>query len=329
MYAGAGPRMKKTILIYVHHKRAETDPNGYRARQYSPYLNAKGFTVRQVTSKTPIAALVAAFHRADVVYIQRLLPDLIKQRLLTKAAKRIVFDFDDAVMYGMGGRSLTRRARFRRMIKAADTVLCGNQFLASEAEKYRTENIFYVPTVVDTAVYPVKEHVCTQSLVVGWMGSRSTLAYLQDIRGALRQVSPSVAFKVVANEAPRLEGVRSVFEPWSREREKEVLLDFDIGIMPVRGDIWSKGKCGLKLVQYGAAGLPSISHPLGVSNEIIQDGENGFLRKDEEGWRQAIDVLRADVDLRKRMGKKAREIAEEKYCLRIWGPRVADIIDNL
>jgi glycosyltransferase involved in cell wall biosynthesis len=329
MYAGFGPRMKKTILIYAHHRRAETDPNGYRTLQYSPYFNARGFEVCHITSRTPLISLIQGLYRADVVYIQRLLPDLLKLCLIRAFAKRIVFDFDDAVMYGMNGHSLTRTRRFRGIIRAANAVFCGNQFLVAEARKYRTENVFYIPTVVDTTAYPLKQHASAEPFVVGWMGSASTLQYLHDIKRVFGQAPSAAIFKAVADKAPLLEGVNCVFEPWSGINEKQSLLGFDMGIMPVRDDIWSKGKCGLKLIQYGAAGLPSVSHPLGVSKEIIVDGENGFLRQSEEGWLQAVELLRTDVALRETMGKKARMIAEERYCLRYWGPRVAGLVDSL
>jgi MoxR-like ATPase len=84
-----------------------------------------------------------------------------------------------------------------------------------------------------------------------------------------------------------------------------------------------------KLIQYGASGLPSVSHPIGVSGDIIEDGENGFLRRDAEGWREAIERLIADAALRRRMGKKARAVVEERYSLAAWGPRVADLVDGL
>jgi glycosyltransferase involved in cell wall biosynthesis len=85
----------------------------------------------------------------------------------------------------------------------------------------------------------------------------------------------------------------------------------------------------LKLIQYGASGLPSVSHPIGVSNEIIEDGENGFLRRDADGWREAIERLTSDIDFRRRMGEKARAVVEEKYSLHTWGPRVAGLVDSL
>jgi glycosyltransferase involved in cell wall biosynthesis len=323
------PFLMKKILVLAHHVKLQATPNGYRIGQYFPYYREKGFEVLHVTSRTAFPALIQGLRQADVVYVQRLLPDPLKRYLLRSFAKRVVFDFDDAIMYGIRGKSRKRRIRFRRMVELSNAVFCGNNFLLSEAKRYKTENVSYVPTVVDTADYPIKEHLPAQPFELGWIGTTSTSRYLHDIAPVLtKEVQSGVAFKVVADKAPDLR-FTCLFEKWSGDREKQMLLGFDAGVMPARDDIWSRGKCGLKLIQYFATGLPAISHPYGVSSEIIEDGENGFLRKDEEGWREAIELLRGDLDLRRTMGSKARKTAEERYCLRVWGPRVADIIDGL
>jgi glycosyltransferase involved in cell wall biosynthesis len=232
-------------------------------------------------------------------------------------------------MYGTRKESPTRRRRFRSMVRLSDAVFCGNAFLLSEAKKHKREHVFYVPTVVNTADYPVKDHLLAEPSVVGWIGGASTLRYLSDIAPLFASPPRNTIFKIVADKPPTMTGARTVFEKWSGEQEKQMLLSFDVGIMPVRDDIWSRGKCGLKLIQYCAAGLPSVSHPFGVSREIIEEGQSGFLRQHIEEWREAIERLKNDVSLRKRMGRRARAIAEERYSLKVWGPRVAGMIDSL
>ncbi len=313
----------------AHHIHAMANPNGYRVQQYFPYLEKRGFDISHLTTKAGVPVLIQALRHADLVYVQRLLPNLVKQYLLKTFGKRIIFDFDDAIMYGTGQESSTRKRRFRRMIGLSDCVFCGNAFLQSEAKKHKSENVFYVPTVVDTADYPTKNHVLAEPSVVGWMGSASTLRYLADIAPILASPPHNTIFKIVADKPPATMETRMVFEKWKGEKEKQMLLSFDIGIMPVRDDIWSRGKCGLKLIQYCASGLPSISHPFGVSGEIVEEGQSGFIREHIEEWREAIERLEHDVSLRQRMGKRAREIAEERYSLKVWGPRVAGMIDNL
>ncbi len=321
--------MKKRIAILAHNIRAIDNPNGYRLQQYFPFFEQQGFDVVHITTGAPVPALVRALRTCDVVYVQRLLPGPVRRYLLKVFAKKIVFDLDDAIMYGTRKESTTRRRRFAAMVQLADAVLCGNSFLMEEARRYKTAGVHYVPTVVDATDYPVKNGAGAGTCVVGWIGSASTLRYLADIAGLFTSGAVQAPLKVVADKPPDMPNGSVIFEKWSGGREKELLLSFDIGLMPVRDDIWSRGKCGLKLIQYGASGLPSVSHPIGVSSDIIEDGENGFLRPDTEGWREAIERLISDAELRRRMGKKARAVVEERYSLQTWGPRVADLMDSL
>ena len=321
--------MKKRLLFLTHHIQPFANPGGYRIGQYFPFMERRGFEVLHLTTETDTGTLVRALSRSDVVYVQRLLLGPVRRSLLRIFGRRIAFDFDDAIMYGSRGESPVRRARFKHMIRLSHAVFCGNEFLCSEARRYRSHNIFYVPTVVDTAAYPIKEHSLSHLQVVGWMGSASTLRYLADVAALFAAPPSNTLFKVVADQPPSIREGSVIFEKWSGDKEKQQLLSFDVGMMPVRNDLWSLGKCGLKLIQYAASGLPSISHPIGVSGEIVEDGESGFLREDVEGWREALGRLGSDADLRRRMGTRARAIAEERYSLDIWGPRVAKILDDL
>ena len=140
---------------------------------------------------------------------------------------------------------------------------------------------------------------------------------------------PATCFKVVADQRPEMADASVSFEKWSGEREKELLLSFDVGVMPVRNDLWSLGKCGLKLIQYASAGLPSLSHPIGVSTEIIEDGESGFLRKDLEGWKEALERLRLDVAFENGHGQEGEGHCGGKVLPEVWGPRVADLVNGL
>jgi glycosyltransferase involved in cell wall biosynthesis len=267
----------------------------------------------------------------DVLYIQRLLFNPLKLSVIKTAAKKIVYDFDDAVMHGLRGKSATRARKFRSMVKHSNAVFCGNHFLFQEAKKHRDDNIYYVPTVVNTDEYTVKDHIATKPVIVGWIGSRSTLRYLVDLEQLVLNATDQkgVIFKIVADKSLNTSAPNVVFEKWTADREKSLLHSFDIGAMPLRDDVWSRGKCGLKLIQYMACGLPSIAHPFGAAQEIVSDGVNGMLRSDMDGWKDAIEALSCDVRQRARMGRAARDSVEERYSLRVWGPRVTEIITSL
>jgi glycosyltransferase involved in cell wall biosynthesis len=321
----------KKILFFTHNIFTKENPRGYRIHQYFPYLEQRGFTVKLLTTKAGLPAVLKEIMQSDVTYIQRVLLNPFKLSLFRKLSKKMVYDFDDAVMYGSRGESITRQRRFEGMARSCDAVLCGNHFLVREAQKYRTEGAYYVPTVVDIDEYPVKRHEPQRPFVIGWIGSSATLRYLGDIRGLLEHYADQdgTQCKIVADRP--MEGMKDgmIFERWDYDTEKQSILSFDMGIMPVKDDIWSRGKCGLKLIQYMAAGLPSVTHPVGVAQDMIVDGYNGFVRKDAEGWKDAIDRLQKDVDLRRKMGTVSRKMVEESYSLHIWGPRVAEILDAL
>jgi glycosyltransferase involved in cell wall biosynthesis len=291
----------KRIVFFTHQ-----NPQGYRIQQYFPFFEDGGFNVELLTLRMNFLKVIDRIRGADVLYIQRLLFNPFKLSLIKAAAKRIVYDFDDAV-------------------------LCGNRFLLHEAKQHRDDSIYYVPTVVDSDEYPVKEHIEKKPVTVGWIGSRSTLRYLVDLEELVRKTPDEkrVIFKIVADRSLNTDAPNVIFEKWTAEQEKSLLLSFDIGVMPLRDDVWSRGKCGLKLIQYMASGLPSITHPIGAAQEIINDGVNGMLRSDMDGWRDAMDVLSGDVKQRARMGQAARQVVEERYSLKVWGPKVREIIEGL
>lgn len=316
----------KRIVFFTHQ-----NPQGYRIQQYFPFLEAHGFQVELLTSKMNFLKVVDQIRGADVLYIQRLLFNPLKLSIIRAATNKIVYDFDDAVMYGSRGESATRARKFRNMVKHADAIFCGNHFLFQEAMRHRVDNVYYVPTVVNTDEYTAKEHVSAKPVVVGWIGSRSTLRYLVDLEQLVLNASDQkeVVFKIVADKPLNTTAPNVVFEKWTANTEKSLLHSFDIGVMPLRDDVWSRGKCGLKLIQYMASGLPSIAHPFGAAQEIISDGVNGILRLDVDGWRDAIEMLSSDMRQRARVGRAARDTVEEKYSLRVWGPKVTEIIKNL
>ncbi|HOF57225.1 MAG TPA: glycosyltransferase family 4 protein [Syntrophorhabdaceae bacterium] len=323
----------KKILFFTHDIFTPENPEGYRIHQYFPYLKKCRYEIELLTTRTSFKNVLGSAKSADVVYLQRTLLNAFKFSMLRRCARILVYDFDDAVMYGTKGESNTRRSRFARTVKHADAVFCGNDFLCNEAKRYKKDNVFYVPTVVDPDEYPTKLHVDKMQCVVGWTGSSSTSRYLEDIEELFRfyENDGHTVFKFIADKPPSLnmrEG-KLLFEKWQKEREKTCFLDFDMGIMPVRDDKWSQGKCGLKLIQYMAAGLPSITNPIGVANDMIEDGINGFIRMGTEGWRDAIDRLSKDVKQRISMGRAARGVVEERFSLKRWGPKISEIISSL
>ena len=114
------------------------------------------------------------------------------------------------------------------------------------------------------------------------------------------------------------------FRRWSYESEVQDLQTADIGVMPLFDDEWARGKCGLKLLQYMAVGLPALASPVGVNRDIVRHGENGFLAATEEEWHRHLAALCRSSELRRRIGEAARATVHAQYSLTYWGPALAE-----
>ena len=97
----------------------------------------------------------------DAIILQRKLLPRWATALLRRRARRLIFDFDDAVWlrdsYSAKGFDDPRRAaRFRATVEACDLVIAGNEYLAVEARKFApADRVRVIPTCVDVAKYKV------------------------------------------------------------------------------------------------------------------------------------------------------------------------------
>ncbi|HPQ09138.1 MAG TPA: glycosyltransferase [Bacteroidia bacterium] len=246
--------------------------------------------------------------------------------LLSKKAKKIIFDFDDAIFLPSQNFliNLIRQPKRKTIhfIKHSNLIIAGNEYLKTFAIKYN-QNSIVIPTVVDTNYYKPLHHLRHQenSITIGWMGSHTTLQHLLMIAPVLKkiqQIYPFVKIKILASKTyiPEL----SIYsEDWKLENEIEILNTFDIGIMPIPDDEWSKGKCGLKLLTYLSCEIPAIASNVGVNPEIIQKTNGGIIvNNTDEEWIAALKELIENKDKRISMGKNGRKGVEEFYSLNKW-----------
>ena len=242
--------------------------------------------------------------------------------------KRVIYDFDDAI-YLRNMSQVNRMVAFLKrpantmvFIQSSQRVIAGNNHLARYARRYNFNTVM-IPTPIDTAHFTPARNGNRQKICIGWSGSWTTLQHFYRVKGELRKLTqryPSVHIKVFGTQVANIPGVPLKALDWSLESELEQLRGFDIGIMPLPYDEWSRGKCGFKLLMYMAFGIPTVSSPVGVNIEIIQDGENGFLASTGEEWIKKLSLLIMDPLLRQRIAAAGRKTVEEKYSVAKWGP---------
>jgi glycosyltransferase involved in cell wall biosynthesis len=237
--------------------------------------------------------------------------------------KRIIFDFDDAIW--LPNTTAENKAvsilKFHKktalICKWSNKVSAGNDYLAGYARRYN-QNVVVNPSTIDT-VYThnrLKEQY-TDETIIGWTGSHSTLKYLEVIIPVLKKLENvyHFTFLVIADKDPMLPLKSFRFKKWDKQSEIEDLLQINIGIMPLFDDMWSKGKCGFKALQYMSLGIPVVASPVGVNKKIIAHERSGFLCSTESDWHDKLRLLMKDPDLRFLMGKNGRVKVEQYYSV--------------
>lgn len=269
----------------------------------------------------------------DYIFIHReaapLGPPFFEWFLAKVLRKKIIYDFDDAIWIP----NVTDSNRLAGAVKAfwkvpyitrwSHTVSAGNAYLAKWAWQHN-HSVVINPTCVDMQwkFNRVKQHHSNQQLVLGWTGSHSTLKYLDEVYPLLKRLQQeySFTFLVICNEPPRFSLPQMQFIKWNEESEIEDLLKMDIGIMPLKADAWSEGKCGFKLIQYLSLGIPAVASPVGVNAAIIEEGINGFLCHTDEEWYRALKTLLQNYGLRAEMGKSGRHKMQAQYSVQSNAP---------
>lgn len=265
----------------------------------------------------------------DVIYVGR---DLaaegpIFQRAFRHVMPKVVYDLDDAIFVGKRGEKMVRW-----LCQNASWITPGNDYIADYARQFN-DRITIIPTVIDTdacAVRSYKNSEPSKILRVGWSGSdQSITETLLPYLGMIYRLQQRVDFElvVITNTKPKLPipELHWRFVPWTHETECVLESQFDIGIMPLKDDPFQKGKCALKLLQYMAAGLPTVASPVGVNATVVQHCQTGMLAKTETEWHQALEFLISSPDARATLGLAGRKRCEADYSIKRWLPVMLQI----
>ena len=315
--------------------KGENSPSTrYRAMHYFARLAAAGHRARHLDLSGGAGnylAAIAAARQADLVLVLRkTLPGPLLWGL-RRAARRLVFDLDDAVFCNTdGSASSTRMSRFKAMVAACDHVTAGNGFLAANAAQYNSR-VSIVPTSVDVDRYRVQAAKPEGHFDIAWIGSSSTRKYLEEAVPPLREASrrlPGLRLKIIADFDLDAPGFPTVPVRWRADTEAYELASAHVGIAPMRDDDWSRGKCALKVLQYMAAGLPVVSSPAGVNAEAVMEGQTGFLAEDQEAWVERLVALAVNPQQRAEMGRCGRQRVEDIYSLDVVAGKLLAVIDS-
>ncbi|AYB35514.1 glycosyltransferase [Chryseolinea soli] len=344
------------VLFLVPYPPGESPSQRFRFEQYMETLEAAGISTRiqsfwdlqtwrilyspgHHTGKAigilrgVVRRIKSVFMAADfdLIFIHRectpLGPPVFEWLLAKVLRKKIIYDFDDAIWLPNTSDEnkiasvLKWHGKVSAICRWSYRISCGNDYLADFARRFN-KNVVVNPTTIDTehlhnpAHYA--PHAASESVVIGWTGTHSTLKYLDPLVPVFQRLEKKypgrIQFLVIANKAPQLALQHLIFLPWKKETEIQDLLRMDIGIMPLTDDIWAKGKCGFKALQYMALGIPTVTSPVGINTTMV-DPAVGFLAGTPGEWEMYLEKLMDAPTLRKQMGAAGRKKVIDQYSV--------------
>jgi len=311
----------------------------YRVLQYLPYLKEHGVQATVLPFQKGFFKKLKLFksvNEYDILFIQRKRFPVLWLKYIRKNARRIVYDFDDSVMYrnskAANPKSNTRVKMFKNMVNASDYVIAGNEYLQKNTTPF-THNVTIIPSPIDMSLYPLKKYSeKNDNITLGWIGATGSIHYLEKMKPvfeALGKKYEDLRLKIICNVFFDCDNITVEKKLWSEQEEVADIQSFDIGLMPLMDDPWSHGKCGLKILQCLATGVPVVCSSAGVNKEIVKNGVHGFWANTREEWIEKLEILINDPDRRERMGMEGRKRVIEHYSLEANAPRMLKIFQQL
>ncbi|MDD5423183.1 MAG: glycosyltransferase family 4 protein [Candidatus Omnitrophica bacterium] len=351
-------------VLFIVPYPSEGASNRLRVEQFLPYLktNGIGYTVRPFVGKEfyrilylrhnylkkilffilATAARLSDIFRAlshDIIFIHREAYPFgppVFECIFRMLGKPIIYDFDDAIFLRNTSGINNYIERFKNpgkvsgIIGISSYVIAGNRYLGDFAARFN-KNVIIIPTAIDTEIYrPTAKKSGKKGVIIGWMGSNTTRMFLHDMADVFKELSAmheGLVFKIVGGYFhSSLKNVTN--EEWSMEMETEALRSFDIGIMPMPDNEWTRGKCAFKAILYMSCGIVPVCSPVGVTTEIVEDGVNGFLARDKDEWVSKLSTLIKDAELREKIGRAARALIEKRYSVAVNAPIFIETIKS-
>ncbi|MFT7345106.1 MAG: glycosyltransferase involved in cell wall biosynthesis [Lentimonas sp.] len=263
--------------------------------------------------------------KSDWVFIHReashIGPPVFEWIIAKVLRKKIIYDFDDAIWlpnYSETNANFQRLKAYwkvKPIMRWSHKICAGNHFLADFA-KQQNSQVEVFPTTIDLENQHNQQTNQDQDpVIIGWTGTHTTMHYLDDFFPVLDELikTHNFVFRVITNKAPEISRGYLDYIPWNKESEIEDLAKINIGVMPLKEDIWSAGKCGFKALQYMACEIPTVLSPIGVNTTIVQNNENGILANSDSEWITELSRLIEDKQKRIQLGKAGKLTIEASY----------------
>lgn len=277
----------------------------------------------------------------DVVWVQKELFPFIPAwfELFFLRNKKLILDYDDATFHTYDQNpnfivKLLLGRKIDKLMSYAEVVVVGNSYLGNRAKLAGAKRVEFLPSVIDISKYQKKIHSAkcqSRPFIIGWIGSPGSQKLLESLLPTLSFLAATENIILKTIGATKLSYPNLIIEQvdWSSETEVNDIKSFDVGIMPVQDEPFQNGKCGFKLIQYMACAIPVIASPVGFNCDIVKNGGNGFLAKNDTDWIKHIKYFIKKPTELHRMGLIGRETVESKFTLDVTIDQLTEIIKSV
>lgn len=257
---------------------------------------------------------------------------------LLQRASLGVYDIDDGLPWDDGSlpdlgrwwkRPFPRSLLATRCAASADRVIAGNEILADWALQHCAD-VRVVPTCVEPDDYRVRTdwQIADGGPVIGWIGSSATEHFLIDIAEPLQEVHRRTGARLsmisgggpVAPELAEFTTKRR----WDSNSTRSIA-DWDIGVMPLRDGAYERAKCGYKLLQYAASGVPAVGSPVGINERLLHDMD-GIAPTSTDHWVDALLQVLDESASQRAERAAAGLVVAEAYSYATWETQWLDAV---
>ena len=326
----SGPSTRVRVFEWLDRIGAPAVVSGYLSHRNSSPSYVARHPVAVLAAERRLRAMAA--RRPQRLLLHREASPLSRgelERRLLSSAELGVYDFDDALHWDWGAGGLLRRLALKGpkvflAVRHADRVIAGSPVLAEWASQHN-EDVRLIPSCVSPAAYREKtDYRLGVPPRLGWIGSAHNERYIELIAPALREVHRRTGARLtlISTPQPRLGELESFIDrvPWSEEAQHTYLAQFDLGIAPLADDPHTRGKCGYKLLQCAAAGVPVVGSPVGVNRDILS--RLGMPAPEDDEWVDSIlELLQRSAEARAALGRHARAVVQREFSYDAWLPR--------
>jgi len=269
--------------------------------------------------------------------------NIIKERGI-----RYIYDLDDNLFdvpvdteLGKYHRNPSRIAMLTNYLQSADLVRVYSEPLLKRVLSLN-QKVEKVSGPVDWSLISNRKRISHEKIRIVFATARVYDDMAEIVMPALTRVlntfGPKIEIHFWGTSPPFLSSLSNIkFHPLISDYDKFLRrfsdAGFDIGLAPLKDDVFYRSKTNNKFREYGACRVAGIYSDMDVYSSCVSDAETGLLvSNDPEAWYGAIVRLVEHLDLREKIKENAFKYVRQHYSQEdfenIWWDQIKKVLSE-